>query len=141
MTDINPNSRTAFVDSQGRLSKYGMDVIGKLYRALQFTGTTSAVDNIGSIAYAPQKFLSNNYIYEAVSSDYQVPTAMIVEALSPLTITLIASPSDGDQVVIYHNADGDISVTDGSAVDVLTRQGTVISYRYIVDSGGWVRGA
>jgi hypothetical protein len=32
MSDINPNSRAAFVDGNGRLSKYGMDTFKALSR-------------------------------------------------------------------------------------------------------------
>lgn len=50
--DINPNARTPFVSQNGTLSKYGQDVILKLYRALNFVGNepniqvdTSEIDN------------------------------------------------------------------------------------------------
>lgn len=141
MSDVNPNSRSSFVDANGRLTKYGIDVINKLYRALNFTGSSSAIDDsFGVTAFASSK-PESNIIYEVVTSNYQAHYSAFLEAVSPVAITLNAEPLDGEQLVIYHNSSGNVTVTDGSATDILVNQGSVISYRYLIDAGGWVRGA
>jgi uncharacterized phage infection (PIP) family protein YhgE len=57
---INPNSRNFFVDSNGRLSKYGMDVILKLYRALQ-------INSDGNLLTSLQDQLTNKIEYSDLS--------------------------------------------------------------------------
>lgn len=43
MSNVNPNSRSPFVDSRGHLTKYGMDVIALLYRLLSVQGDGSSL--------------------------------------------------------------------------------------------------
>lgn len=44
--DVNPNSRAAFVDQQGKLTKYGQDTIRALYSAIGLNGADSDVDDL-----------------------------------------------------------------------------------------------
>lgn len=141
MSDVNPNSRSSFVDVNGRLTKYGIDVINKLYRAINFTGTSSAIDDNSGVTAFASSSPESNIIYEVVTSNYQANYPVFLEVSSPITITLNASPLDGEQLIVYHKASGNVTVTDGSAIDILVNHGTVISYRYFIDAGGWVRGA
>ncbi len=50
MTSINPNSRQSFIDREGRLTKYGMGVIGDLVRAIGSATGTTRLDEIDQIA-------------------------------------------------------------------------------------------
>lgn len=44
--DVNPNSRAAFVDQYGKLTKYGQDIIRALYSAIGLNGADSDVDDL-----------------------------------------------------------------------------------------------
>ena len=72
MTEINPNARTPFVNSEGKLAKYGMDTILKLYRILNVSGESSVIDSIGN----PSGFLIdfdqgvNEFTSTTVSANY-----------------------------------------------------------------------
>lgn len=46
MTNVNPNSRAPFTTSEGRLTKYGMDILGDLYRAIGLIAGASELDAI-----------------------------------------------------------------------------------------------
>ena len=44
--DVNPNSRAAFTDQSGRLTKYGMDVIRQLFQAIGLIGDSNDVADL-----------------------------------------------------------------------------------------------
>ena len=92
--DINPNSRNSFVDNSGRLSKYGMDVILKLYRALEFSGDSSILDDLLSqgIAITNGEDFSPDYEYINVSSDFTTYTNCFLNITSQCVITLNSEP-------------------------------------------------
>ncbi len=165
--DINPNSRSPFVDARGGLSKYGMDVILKVYRTLNFEGDSSAIDNIDTdLADVISDVADNDAAITSQASqiatlqdeveligDYPFVTtavnytstgrAFINVTNTGVTITLNASPDNGEQVIIHRNtgsAGGFIDVTDGTGIDRIGVDQTTISYRYSTSLGDWVRG-
>ncbi len=165
--DINPNSRSPFVDARGGLSKYGMDVILKVYRTLKFEGDSSAIDNIDTdltdiisdiadndaaiTAQASQiatlqdeVTLIGDYPFVTAGADYtSTGRAFINVTATGVTITLNATPDNGEQVIIHRNTgsvSGFIDVTDGTGIDRIGVDQTTISYRYSTSLGDWVRG-
>ncbi len=165
--DINPNSRSPFVDSRGGLSKYGMDVILKVYRTLRFTGEQSAIDTIDTdltgiisdiadneaaiTAQASQiatlqdeVALIGDYPFVTTAGDYtSTGRAFINVTATGVTITLNAIPENGEQVIVHRNtgsAGGFIDVTDGTGIDRIGVDQTTISYRYSTSLNDWVRG-
>lgn len=79
--NVNPNSRAAFVDEQGRLTKYGQDIIRALYSALNMDNETTNVDDLETtfdvdIATANLRGalvrLSNDV--EEIENDYETAT-------------------------------------------------------------------
>lgn len=80
--DTNPNARSAFVDSSGRLSKYGMDVITKVYNVLEISGDNSIIndsiansavlDNVARLSSMLQSIQKKFNALEASINDVQV---------------------------------------------------------------------
>ena len=165
--DINPNSRSPFVKPDGGLTRYGMEVILKLYRALQFTGTTSVIETISAdisdiesditslqatttsqgasiAALQAEVALIGDYPLVVATSNYiTAGRAFIVVTNPAVIVTLNSSPDDGEQVVIHHNAGTGnyIDVTDGTGTDRIVADQAVLTYRYSTTLGDWVRGA
>ena len=69
--------------------------------------------------------------------DYTTIGTEIVRATGALTITLNATPDDGEVAVIYHDGTtGDaVLVTDGVATDTIKVKNSVVCYVYYVDFG------
>lgn len=44
--NVNPNSRAAFVSTEGRLTKYGIDVLQTLFRAIGLNGQLSDLEDL-----------------------------------------------------------------------------------------------
>lgn len=143
--DINPNSRSPFVDTRGSLSKYGMDVILKLYRALDFTGDSTLLDDIPSrgLVFAANESDIEEYIYVEVTSNYTTHRNSFLNVTAQCVITLNDNPEDGEQVVVHKNTGSDlidIDVTDGIGTDRFIVDQSVLSYRYSIELNQWVRG-
>lgn len=83
--NVNPNSRAPFTTADGRLTKYGMDVIASIYRALELVGNTSVINDIknqlGDLSFLPA-ILSKNTAIDGKISD--------LEAQIPDTFLLLA---------------------------------------------------
>ncbi len=143
--DINPNSRNHFVDANGRLSKYGMDTILKLYRALQFTGDSTLLDDIGprGLSFIGSDIDDEEYTYIAVSSNFTTYRNSLLNVTTQCVITLNDTPEDGEQVIVHKNtgSNGDtIDVTDGTGIDRFVVDQSVLSYRYSIELNQWIRG-
>lgn len=143
--DINPNARNPFVDSKGRLSKYGMDIILKLYRALEFTGSGDSI--INNIENKGNPFigydLSDEYHYINVIGDFTSFTNCFLNVTSQSVITLNQTPMDEEQVIIHKNTNNHndyVDITDGTGTDRVYYDQAVISYRYSVELKNWIRG-
>lgn len=83
--NVNPNSRAPFTTADGRLTKYGMDVIASIYRALELVGNTSVINDIknqlGDLSFLPA-ILSKNTAIDGKIND--------LEAQIPDTFLLLA---------------------------------------------------
>lgn len=145
--DINPNSRNPFVDNTGRLSKYGMDVILKLYRTLQFSGDSSLLDDLLSqgIALTQGEDSAPDFEYIDVSSNFTTYTNCFLNVTSSNSvISLNDEPEDGEQVIVHKNTNSEIDhidVTDGTGTDRFIIDQSVLSYRYSIELNQWVRGS
>lgn len=144
--DINPNSRSPFVDQDGKLSKYGMDVILKIYRTLEFSGENSSLlDDLLSqgIAIARSEDSVQDYIDVTTTSNFTTHTNSFINVTAQCTIILNPYPEDKEQVIIHKNTglkSDYVAVTDGAGTDRLVIDQTVISYRYSIELNQWVRG-
>ncbi len=165
--DINPNARSPFVGSRGELSKYGMDIILKLYRTLRFTGDDSIVDTIDTdltqvnediddleaaqTAQASQiatlqdeVALIGDYSFSTVTANVTTITRVFLNVtVSGVVVTLNPSPANGEQVIVHLNTGTSgthVDVTDGTGTDRIRLDQTVLSYRYSSNLSQWVRG-
>ncbi len=165
--DINPNPRTPFVGSRGELSKYGMDIILKLYRTLRFTGGDSIVDTIDTdltevnndiddlqtaqtgqasqiSALQDEVALIGDYSFSSVTADVTTSARVFLNVTaSGVVVTLNPSPANGEQVIVHLNTGTKgtyVDVTDGTGTDRIRLDQTVLSYRYSSDLSQWVRG-
>ncbi len=165
--DINPNPRTPFVGQRGELSKYGMDIILKLYRTLRFSGNDSIVDTIDTdltqvnndiddlesaqtgqatqiASLQAEVALIGDYPLTPVTVDLTTSTrAFLNVTVSGVVVTLNPSPADGEQVIVHLNTGSSgsyVDVTDGTGTDRITLDQTVLSYRYSDTLSQWIRG-
>lgn len=78
----------------------------------------------------------------STAANYTTTGNVVVECTDTLTVTLDATPFDGQRAVVFHNAAyGDrVTVSDGSGSDVLLVPETAICYTYYSDLAQWVRG-
>lgn len=86
-------------------------------------------------------FLGGNpYTYTSTSGNVTASGNSLIRATAALTVTLDATPFNGQLVGVYHDAsDGvEVSVTDGSATDVINVNGTLVWYEYFSDLAKWV---
>ncbi len=165
--DINPNPRTPFVGSRGELSKYGMDIILKLYRTLRFNGSDSIVDTIDTdltevnndiddiqsaqtaqasqiSALQAEVSLIGDYPLTIVAANITTSTrAFLNVTVSGVVVTLNPTPVNGEQVIVHLNTGTSgtyVDVTDGTGTDRIRLDQTVLSYRYSDTLSQWIRG-
>lgn len=77
------------------------------------------------------------------SADYETSGNEFVMVTAESTMTLNPTPCDGERAAFLHDAGNgvQVSVTDGTGVDILFIPGTVLSYQYKQEFDKWVRGA
>lgn len=140
---VNPNSRTSFTDQTGKLTKYGQDVILKLYRLLGVEGESSTLDDVLFNNIDGSSVNVEDYSLEPilVTADFETfGNCFLRVTTADITVTLNPFPFDGEQAVIFVDGVTNVSVTDGTGTDVLVYDQTVLSYRYSVEFEGWIRG-
>ena len=68
--NVNPNSRASFTDRDGRLTKYGMEILADIYRALELVGGVSAINDIknqlGELAFLPGILAKNTALHDKI---------------------------------------------------------------------------
>lgn len=69
--NVNPNSRTSFTDRDGRLTKYGMEILADIYRALELVGGLSVINDIknqlGELALLPGILAKNTALHGKIN--------------------------------------------------------------------------
>lgn len=143
-SEPNPNSRAPFVDGVGRLTKYGQDIISKVYRALELSGAGSILDNMPSALISP--VIQNNEDSRPLSTQIADYTTIESEAVlvgASITISLNESPNNGERVSVKSSGDYDITV-DGNGRNIDGESSAEISlsydsreFVYYIDSNQW----
>lgn len=121
--NVNPNSRAAFTGSDGRLTKYGMDILAEIFRVLGILGTSNNLSDIqnqlGDLSFLPGILAKNTVFAEQIADleaqpDFSVFASHIaamgskideLEAQIPETAILLARINQLEAKVAHLEAD------------------------------------
>ena len=143
MTNINPNSRASFVDSEGKLTKYGQDMFREINDLIGNTGdASSAIQDIIGQVFSVISAGKNELNTVTVTGSYTSYGNEFLNVTGSHAITLNPSPNDGEKCIVYHaGSNGDVvSVTDGTGTDYIYLPETLVSYEFDVNLNKYVRG-
>lgn len=144
--DPNPNARAPFVDTQGRLTKYGVDIISKIYRVLGIVGNTSTVTQDveaanGFTLYRPP---SNKPHPVIVLADYETCGDEVLDVAADCTVTLNDTPKDREICEVKLNGpyecviSGNGKTIDGDATVTIFLEKTHLVLTYYVEFDRWL---
>lgn len=121
--NVNPNSRAAFTGPDGRLTKYGMDILSEIFRVLGILGTSNNLfdiqNQLGDLAFLPGILAKNTVLAEQIAdleaqTDFSVLASRIagigarideLEVQIPETAFLLARINQLEAKVAHLEAD------------------------------------
>jgi hypothetical protein len=86
--NVNPNSRAAFTGSDGRLTKYGMDILAEIFRTLGILSSNNLADvqnQLGDLAFLPGILSKNTDMASRIASiEMQTDFAVLASHISAI---------------------------------------------------------